>query len=140
MLDNLEKLETLSLRRNRLTQIGNHGVFTATHSTLKSLDLSENKLENLGQFAFKYLSGLIELNLSHNLLSGEHSSLGVSLFIEKQRLEKLNMSFNHLDKLKFAMLYRKTALIELDVSHNNITEIESSSTSAWQDVRNLKIL
>lgn len=148
MFDNLNGLEKLSVRRNRLRQIDTHGTFTERHETLKILDLSDNKIDRLGQFTFKYLSGLTSLDLSQNQLKGGENSLPVaSLFIENSRLERLNISRNFLTKVSYEMLYQAQALTSLDLSFNNISTITSTSAisgspavSPWQDVRNLQNL
>ena len=144
MFDNLEQLETLSLRRNQLKAIEEHGTFTIRHRTLRRLDLSENKLDRLGQFTFKYLASLTELDLSHNLLQGGEDSLPVaSLFIEKSSLERLNISHNYLKVVEFALLFKQEKLTHLDLGFNNITKIGQngeSPVSPWKELRNLKQL
>ena len=142
MFDNLNGLEKLYVRRNRLRQIDTHGTFTERHENLKILDLSDNKIDRLGQFTFKYLSGLTSLDLSRNQLRSKDSLQVASLFIENSRLERLNISRNFLTTVSYEMLYQAQTLTSLDLSFNNISTISSTnpSVSPWQDVRNLQNL
>ena len=67
MLDSLKNIEFLSIRRNKLERIPKFG---PDHAKLKHLDLSENQLEKIDAFTFRFLNNLESLNLSKNHLKG----------------------------------------------------------------------
>ena len=67
MLDSLKNIEYLSIRRNKLERIPKFG---PDHAKLKHLDLSENQLEKIDAFTFRFLNNLESLNLSKNHLKG----------------------------------------------------------------------
>ena len=64
-IEQLNKLQHLSLRGNRITHLDESSKFP---QSLKYLDLSENSISNIRHCDLIDLPDLIEINLSHNLL------------------------------------------------------------------------
>ncbi len=99
----LEHLEVLNLRGNRLTTVPN--VITQLHS-LTSIDLSDNKLTTLPD-AIAQLSNLMWLNLSENELIVVPDAIG-----RLCNLMSLDLSANQLNAVPntFAQLHNLTSL------------------------------
>ena len=100
----LKKLRTLNLRNNEISYVVK-GLF-ATNRKLEVLDLSQNTLHYLPGDAVRYLFNLRVLNVSHNQISSAH----------------LDHNFRF-----------TTHLQHLDLSHNNIPQIEDGSFSVTRD-------
>lgn len=109
-VDDLPKLQTLILKRNRLTFIYSHAF---NYSSLMLLDLSYNTIDSVGKNAFAALDKLEELYLDHNQLT----SLDDDTFY----------FYNHNPHSNF---------LQIDLSWNKISYI---SDDAFRGLRNVQI-
>ncbi|KAL4229486.1 Toll-like receptor 2 [Mactra antiquata] len=94
---------------------------------LKVLNLSKNRIHALNAEAFKILINLETLDLSNNLLTGEH--LEENNFANLDKLLTVNMSRNPLRQIKsktFSFM-ELGAIVYLDLSHSEISLIEPTS-------------
>lgn len=78
---------------------------------IKSLDLSNNRLRKLNN-QLELLVNLTELNLSHNLLTQAQK-------LNFERLENLDLSYNHITSAKLKKLPKN--VIHLNLANNEIT-------------------
>lgn len=136
----LNKLEVLSLARNKLTSLPIGDVM----STLKKYDLSWNSISNINEIYFNLFTVLEELYLQGNQISTlSPETFGVNLkvlnvasnnlqnfeFIKKlTKLENLTIADQN-PKIKWfnaAMLDANTELKIFNASHNEIMELQSS--------------
>ena len=137
---------------NDMTTVKGNGLYIKGNTALKTLDVSNNRLEILGQDnSLQGLSGLEELNVSHNKLltltnrsaisnnSNPRSAYGNGTYTaatcpnieDLTGLKKLNISYNLLsDSIHLA---KNTALEWLDASHNRtITERAEGLTQYYR--------
>lgn len=109
----------LSLAYNNLTYIGNITQLT----TLTYLDLSYNQLEHSVSNVFENLTKLQELYLSGvgmNVLDDVQ-------FVTQTNMKRLVMSGNDINDLEIDKLALPPSIEELDLSHNNLSSIKSTS-------------
>ena len=88
----MSSLKTLLLYKNILGQSlaeDEDGVTFSALTSLESIDLSDNTIKDLSQFAFQHNVNLRMVSLSNNALSQFHSSL-----ISNTKLELLDLSYN----------------------------------------------
>lgn len=101
---------------------------------LKSLDLSENFIENMPLNIYTNLNNLEDLNLSKNTLTVFDDSL---LKVLSKTLLKLNVSYNNVRTVQSVADKNVTKIISLDFSHNNIYSL---SKNFFKLVPNLQYL
>ncbi|CAH1642885.1 unnamed protein product [Spodoptera littoralis] len=113
----LYELHTVDLSHNNLSDIFN-AVFQNLFS-IRFLNLSYNSMEAIKPATFGTIPTILELDLSHNKLTDV--SRGSLAKLVSCRL--IDLSYNHLQKL----FQIPISLGELNVAHNNLTEIKSST-------------
>lgn len=91
-------------------------------SRLTTLDISNNRLEQLDHAELNKLSGLLSLKLSNNKLTNVPPYFG-----QYRALRSLNLSSNSLTVFPDA-LRELTTLVDLDVSFNSISDMGDVST------------
>ncbi|ELU08326.1 hypothetical protein CAPTEDRAFT_106568, partial [Capitella teleta] len=108
--------------------------FTQDQEVLSSLDLSHNELTQLDPGWFEGLRlDLKTLNLSHNLLTELNDELSCL-----EEVSHINLSYNRIRKLNDQSFFNfRRALIELDLSHNDIHDV---SPTLFSDMVNLRTL
>ena len=107
-------LENLDLSQNKLREF--HNILSDNIVNLTDLDLSNNNISNLSQFKDMKLNNLVNFNLSFNKIS-DIECLGMENNFDK--LEKLNLSNNNIQKLKIINI---KSLKHLDLLKNDISE------------------
>lgn len=89
---------------------------------LTTLDVSNNRLEQLSHAELNKLKGLLSLKLSNNMLTSVPPYFG-----EYRALRSLNLSSNSLVEFPDA-LRKLTTLVDLDISFNQISTLGDVST------------
>jgi Leucine-rich repeat (LRR) protein len=117
-------LETLDISFNDIQYLDTNLTFKHLIS-LKTLNVSNNKLKLINSYLFGYLYQLNELNLASNRLN----YLNESCFFNLVNLKKLKLNFNQLKSIDFVesnkhFLYN---LEELNLEHNKIARIDFQS-------------
>eukprot|EP00045_Choanoeca_perplexa_P015194 m.185469 g.185469 ORF g.185469 m.185469 type:complete len:1217 (-) comp16914_c0_seq1:75-3725(-) len=110
-------LQVLELQRNELTQLND---FADVMPNLTSLDLSFNLLHSLDRFNSVKMPRLTSLSVSNNDITGT-----VSLHSSVTRLQELRLDHNLMSSVD-SVLLRSSLLRQLDLSHNNITNVDLS--------------
>lgn len=134
-------LEQLRLSRNKISKIGPESFNKMENLIL--LDLHHNKISdsNLGTNVFKDLKSLVQLNLAHNILKKMPMNVPNSiyqLFLDRNSIENIpqdyfkdfthlafvRLNYNHLtDKSIPKMVFNVSTLLDLHLSHNNLTNV-----------------
>ena len=110
-------LETLDLSANQLTSIDEE-TFKYL-STLKHLNLANNKIKFINLFAFAFdTHHLVELDLGKNFI--EDTSMEFLLFSSLAKLTYLNLNENSLTTLSNHLLYNLYSLEYLSLSRNKL--------------------
>jgi Leucine rich repeat len=91
-------------------------------SNLKTLDLSNNKIQRIHEKAFNGLHGLKNLKMDRN----ELESLHINVFADLPNLEYLSVDQNQLVTFDFSIVERNHKLIHLEISRNAITRVMTS--------------
>ncbi|CAL6070678.1 Conserved_hypothetical protein [Hexamita inflata] len=135
-LENMKSVVELSLRGNRISEIG----VLSRMNQLQKLDMAQNNLESIR--GIEQLINLIEIDLSENYLSEISSLMSMkqlkSVNLSKNKITStqqlaedlelltnlitLNLSNNNLKSINFVKYMNK--LIHLDASFNQITDID----------------
>ncbi|GAB1605448.1 leucine-rich repeat neuronal protein 2-like [Argonauta hians] len=154
--ENLEKLHTLILRDNMLSELNNRTFYGLNN--LISLDISENHLTVLSDNTFQYFPKLLELNLTENYIH----RISDTAFIGLHALDSLHMMHNRLttvptealqyiEHLRFLNLhsnniqhildysfYNNSKLASINIANNNLKTIDAKSFNGLEN--SLKIL
>ena len=131
----LSKLKYLDLSWNNISILeGSSGL---TMSSILTLILNANPVENISGSAFKQLHSIKNLSLSH--LPNLHYLSGDS-FADLQNLTMLNVSHNpQLSFIHQNLFLPLQSLTHLDLSYNNITMLIESTLSANEQITSLDI-
>lgn len=121
----------LILSKNQLTEIPSLVFVNAKNLT--SADFSENKIVYIDSFAFAGANKLQSLDLSKNELNGLDE-----VFNAARNLQVLNLSFNRLSLLN-PRNFSTCKLLELDVSHNNITTVQEHTFDKLSELKLLNL-
>ncbi|KZS07310.1 chaoptin [Daphnia magna] len=113
------KLEYVSLARNRITSI-DELAFQQQSSTLKTLDLSRNKLKMLPAGLVARAIRLRAIDVSRNLLD----RVSPTAFHNSTQLQTINMSYNRLRSLPDNLFHGITRL-HLNLEHNRLNSLPS---------------
>ncbi|KAH1021869.1 hypothetical protein HUJ04_011355 [Dendroctonus ponderosae] len=116
-----DSLEHLDLSENKIMTFQKPPL---PFNALKTLDLSNNYLEELPNAPFNFLSSLKALNLSNNF----HLSilLGTTLN-ELKEIEVIDFSYCGLQSISPELFQKSNSLIEIYIGHNNFSEIPSKT-------------
>lgn len=126
---NIPSLEVLDLRLNQFYVFGDK---LKLLTSLKSIDLSQNKIMKVDNNTFKNLHSLRELNLSNNKFNN------ISLnFMTDSHLNVLNFSHNNLSVLSEDTFKNLKNLHTLDMSFNQLGYLNGS---IFGNLENLEIL
>ncbi len=110
-------LTSLDLSSNKLNRIASD-TFKQLKS-LKSLRLNDNQIAYIDSFAFTdSLSGLTELDLSHNYITD--ASMEFLIFASLSKLRTLKLGYNQLSTFSDQMILNLYSLETLDLSNNNL--------------------
>ncbi|CAL6078895.1 leucine-rich_repeat domain-containing protein [Hexamita inflata] len=131
-LENMKSVVELSLRGNRISEIG----VLSRMNQLQKLDIAQNSLESIR--GIEQLVSLTDVDLSENYLSEISSLMSIkklkSVNLSKNKITlaedlelltnliTLNVSYNNLKSIHFVKQMKN--LIHLDASFNQITDID----------------
>jgi Leucine-rich repeat (LRR) protein len=113
------KLEYVSLARNKIVSIDEHA-FQQQSSTLKTLDLSRNKLKVLPAGLVTRAVKLRAIDVSRNLLD----RMSATVFQNSSQLQTINLSYNRLRSLPENLFHGLTRL-HLNLEHNRLNSLPS---------------
>lgn len=102
-------------------------------SSVRHLDLSQNRISKIHGSNFKDLRALTNLDLKHNKIA----AIDKGAFAHLSSLQVLNLNNNHLVKLQDDLFVGLSNLTMLRLVNNNIKTVESSSFKA---LASLKVL
>ncbi|RWS07989.1 hypothetical protein B4U79_18188 [Dinothrombium tinctorium] len=129
ILKQFENLRKLSITNTNLKSIPENAFlrFNATQEKLFWINLSHNKIQNVGDFAFYELTNLQTIDLSYNRI--KHISKDTFAFWKNNSLEiKIDLSNNFLSTkcFEFAAFSNAKRNMFLNLAFNNITHLEES--------------
>lgn len=125
------QLEDLSITYSSIPAIGDSSFWPGR--AMRSLDLSNNKINFLHDSNFNGLKHLVRLDLSDNQIAATPSAP----FLHLASLKSLSLARNRLQSLVPRFFYMLPHLEELDLSGNPLGEVDPENL---QDVRGLRIL
>jgi len=113
----LTNLESLQLNRDSIYQFnfGKPGCFTGIGSSLKNLDISQNRIKELNEDTFGNLPNIHDLDLHNNELRSIHAYA----FKYLNKLIKLNLHNNYISKLGENSLYGLESIEIIILTQNN---------------------
>ncbi|KAI3386137.1 hypothetical protein SNEBB_003046 [Seison nebaliae] len=121
-------LMNIDLSNNRLESIGNN-CFDNCAQVISSINFSENRLV---RWTFMEFKNLKILNLSHNHLTDICDD-----WSELLELQEVNLSYNRLTKFPKRL---PDKLMELNLTSNRITQIGPSISGSFHPIPSLKVL
>ncbi|XP_076301903.1 uncharacterized protein LOC143220034 [Lasioglossum baleicum] len=133
MLDRALAFDKLILSNNNIINLS-EDLLKALKS-LKSLDLSENWIENIHTRSFNDLYRLENLNFSKNNLATFDTSLLKAL----PTLLTLDLSYNHIHLIERTIDGTVTKVISLNLSHNNISQIPKNLFDSLSNLQYLDL-
>ncbi|CAG9804119.1 unnamed protein product [Chironomus riparius] len=142
------KLDKIDLMENHLTKITKH-IFSGNFHELQEINLSFNAISAIESGSFDRLVNLVSIDISSNCITHLHSDLfkkcsdlrqvflssnriikiGSHLFNIKTELNILDLSFNNLEMIP---KFKIKSIKHLDMSHNNITELDLNHESSHE--------
>jgi Leucine-rich repeat (LRR) protein len=133
---NQTSLETLDLSSNLIKNMSSKQTFLNLNS-LKSLNLSNNKLNLIKPFLFEFLYQLNDLNLAANNLS----RLFENCFLNLHKLQILKLSFNRLNSTNFLRDNRNYTknLKSLELDYNLIEFIRENDFEFNRNLTHLNL-
>lgn len=108
---NLKQLKKLNASHNELSHFW---MLLSNATKVTDVDLSYNRLHNIGIEMFGTTKNLVKINLSHNLLE----SISFDTFMDAKKLQSIDLQSNHFLELPF-ILHSET-LKEIHLQHNPI--------------------
>ncbi|CAN7989111.1 unnamed protein product [Ixodes hexagonus] len=131
-LDNLQHLGELHLAHNEIQSLGQN---LLKYPSLRSLDLSFNKITVVPVGVFTNSSRLVQLSLNSNKVSSiEKGSLDNLTSLETLRLNK-----NHLVTIPKDLFLKLQALKQLELNKNRIRAIEGLSFKGLESLESLSL-
>lgn len=115
------KLQVLDLSFNKLDDLGSKNF--ESQERLYTLMLNDNSLVSVKKDAFRGLKELVELTLSNNRIEEIHHSA----FADLGKLARLDVSNNALVRLDAGVLQHLTALDQLNFCNNQILDVPYES-------------
>lgn len=131
--DGLERLKTLDLSCNLITELSEETSFNQTD--LRALDVSHNLIRVIHGAPFRTLCSLEVLNLSGNAID----RIPVNSFCGLHALITLDLSSNNLTALQDEMFVSLTSLQQLNLSKNQIETLSESCFSSLQRLQQLDL-
>lgn len=113
----LPLLRSISVTGTPLASLFNHNFQGA--SNLQTLNLANNQLTSISQFAFGNLPTLLSIDISGNRIS----TISDSALRQQTLLQNLNLNENSLVRVPGNLLLTNTNLLTFQAATNNITEI-----------------
>jgi Leucine-rich repeat (LRR) protein len=111
---------SLDLSNNRLNKISNVSLKIINSKVLKRLDLSYNYLDGFNENPFVYLTNLLELDMSNNLIK----KFGKGFFLDgPYTLKKLNLRDNKLNLIEEGSFKNLKNLLKLNLAENEIEDL-----------------
>ncbi|VDD85636.1 unnamed protein product [Enterobius vermicularis] len=95
--------------------------------------LRGNQLMQIESLTFRPLTGLVNLDLSHCLIT----TFGDGTFLDVNKLKTLNLTHNRIEKIG-GWLFGLNSLLTIDLSYNNIEELDDGEASMWTLVTTLE--
>ncbi|CAH1778133.1 unnamed protein product [Owenia fusiformis] len=120
-LNQYSSLRTLNISRNRLSSITNQSFFGLRH--LEVLDLSNNHIQESALYAINALPNLLELHMSNCSVS----SIDNTWMRTFNKLKLLDLSHNQIASIPDSTFRYLTSMNFLDLSHNYITNVTMTS-------------
>lgn len=117
-----KQLKFLFLDSNRIVNVSRDSLVL---EGLENLDLHQNEIENVDHFAFQYLTSLVKLNMSFNLLKQAPSFVTTSG--NSLTLDLSNNQIQSVDENSFASLksVKSLLLVSNKISHINPIGLDS---------------
>uniref|UniRef100_A0A0N5AII6 Ig-like domain-containing protein n=1 Tax=Syphacia muris TaxID=451379 RepID=A0A0N5AII6_9BILA len=131
----LRFVSDVNLKKNVLIQLPELSSLRAKKSRLKTLDLSENKLETLKAGSFIVFSSMTNLNLSFNRLI----SINKDAFIGLESLRNLYLNNNLLVSIRSLTFRPLGSLINLDMSNSLISVFADGAFLNATNLRSLSL-
>lgn len=129
----LLNLENVSFRENDLT------IFPINlPASLRTIDLSNNRLLQFDRNSVQHLALLEELNLEKNQLAdGSFGEIETNHLLSRlRRLKELNLSFNQLRNIPMNL---SETIVDLMISHNNLNYIFKNQLIQLKNLRALDL-
>ena len=133
MLQQLPKLELLSLRGNLIQHLSSEFTFYGLSLSLRKLNLAGNRISTINRRVMMHVGKLRELNLERNQLTMNVSFEGL-----EQELRFLNLEGNSLNAEHLSLIRNLNALETLRIGHNPLKQIEN--LDLFRSFRNLSYL
>lgn len=133
ILKGLNKLQELHLNSNNLNTVPNDALAFAGHS-LKRLYLQRNSIQEIDENAFRNLTQLEILDISHNQLG----HINEQTFQPLKNLHLLRMIDNRFQNLSENLFQNNWKLMSLDLSQNG--QLQSLPTNLFHGLNNLSNL
>lgn len=128
-----EGLEEINLASNRIASI--NGFKFNQFSSLISLDMSNNCIEDIPLVNFVGLSNLLRLNLQKNAI--EHIPSNALLALSS--LEELNLAHNRIKDISLASFVGSSRLTHLNLQNNFIENIPSNAFAVLWNMEELNL-
>lgn len=127
------QVEVLDLSRNRITELG--GKNFEYSNQLRTLNLSQNLLEHLHKDAFYGLRGLLLLDLSHNKISRVHAAAMTHLN------KMIDMDFSHNAMISFddGVFKNLTSLERLTLEANELVDVPVENLVHLRSLKSLDL-
>lgn len=132
--DNLPQLKKIALAHNQLEAVP-RSLSRTSNATMpvECLDLSSNKLTDIGSLDFLYWTKLEHVSLAKNKIK----SIGPDAFGQQVNLKTLDLSRNSLRSLPANLIHRQAKIRALDLSRNNL---ESVNATVFQNLTQLQVI
>ncbi|CAB0004610.1 unnamed protein product [Nesidiocoris tenuis] len=124
-------VQVIRLSGNR---IANVHYTLSFYTSLRVLDVSQNKISSIGAKNFEAQSKLEHLNISFNIIS----TLGKDAFRGLRALKVLDLSHNQIETVERGSFKDSNAVQLIDLSHNRITSFEDPTV--FKDITTLQTL
>ncbi|XP_071507455.1 toll-like receptor 4 [Diadema antillarum] len=124
----LPALRTLDLGKNKITSLQDGDFVALRNTSLTTLSLSENSIKEVGSKVFRQFRSIDSVDFSRGLDPSVIPSLAIALSdVRTQKLLLSAIGLKKWDGDNFKDL-RNSSLTILDLSSNNITQLDSSFT------------
>ncbi|XP_031630623.1 protein slit [Contarinia nasturtii] len=127
------QVEVLDLSRNRINELGSKNFEFSTQ--LRTLNLSQNQLEHLHKDAFFGLKGLLLLDLSHNKISRVHPAAMTHL------IKMIDMDFSNNAMISFddGVFKNLTSMERLTLEANELVDVPVENLVHLRSLKSLDL-